>query len=262
MKSSLFGVTLALGLSASALVAFPAQAAPAYQEQLGGAYSGLPVGPAGPDFPSAPLAGDLVFDLANTGAGFVSPLTGPLLGNQGVQGALIPLFVVGQQGLALVPEIPFATDLLGPSLQPVLGIVVPAAAPAAVGLLTLDPALLASGGISFVNVLLAQLVPTVLGNLPVIGGLGSGTPVIGNLDGLPFIGSLAGGGVPIIGSLDGLPFAGTLLGGGLPVIGSFGNFGSLLGGIPVLGSLGGGLPVVGVLGNSGGLLTGVLGGAI
>jgi hypothetical protein len=238
MKKSLLGATLGLVCGGAGLVPSQVCAGPAYQDQVNEAYSTPPAGPVGSGFPSAPLGGNLIFDLANTGLGALAPVLGPVLGKQGVQGELLPLVLVGENVLGQLPQISLMDSLVGDSLQPVLGIVMPAVSPLAVGLLTRDQAMLVIGGINFVDVLLTQLVPAVVGNLPVVGTLG--------------------GGLPIVGSRDGLPVVGGLLGGGLPIIGSLGNVGGLLGGLPVLGSLGG-LPLAGVLGSGGVLNGGLLG---
>lgn len=241
-SASFLGVTLALGLGA-AIAATPAHAAPSYVGQLEAAYSTPPTDPTGQGLPSTPLAGNLVFDLANTGTGLLAPVLGPVLGNQGLQGLLVPLLGVGLQGLALLPQLPLGDAALpgGPSL---LGVIVPAAAPAVVGLLTLDPALLVSGGISFVDVLLTQLVPGLLGSDGLVSGLlgGNGGLLIGVLGPEGLVSGLLGGSGGLLGGNGGL-----LVG----VLGPDGLVSGLLGG--VLGPQG---LVSGLLGGNGGLLGG------
>ena len=87
---------------------------------------------------------------------------------------------------------------------------------------------------------IASSAMTAQAQIPVVGGLLSGLPVVGGIVGGDLLGGDLLGGLPIVGGLAG----GDLLG-SLPVVGGLAG-GDLLGGLPVVGGLaGGGLHVLG-----------------
>lgn len=213
MKKTLLAAVVAGGLSAGGVISTVAQAAPL----LGN--------------------GNAALGLVGEATTAVSPIVTPVVGNDGIQGTLLPILITGQNVLAQVQSVEILNSLLGDALQPTLGIVVPAAAPVVVGLITVDPNLIAAGSLATGSAVVGELVPALLdfgssgslGGGDVLGGgllgglLGGGDLLGGNLPGVGLLGGILGGGVPgadllggvLGGSLPGLDLLGGILGGGL-----------------------------------------------
>lgn len=212
MKKTLLAAAVAGGLSAGSVILTDAQAAPLLAN------------------------GNFVLGLVGELTTAASPVVTPLVGNAGIQGALLPILFTGQGVLAQVQSVEILNSLLGDALQPTLGIVVPAAAPVVAGLITVNPNLIVAGSLATGSAVVGELVPALLdfggsgflGGSDVLsggllGGLLGGDLLGGNLPGVSLLGGILGGGVP------GADLLGGVLGGGLPGL-------DLLGGV-----LGGGL---------------------
>lgn len=238
MKKALVAAVLAGGLTAGGVVSQDAEAAPLTGN------------------------GNFVLDLVGGLTSAASPIITPLVGNAGIQGALLPVLFVGQGILAELPQIDLVNGLLDDTVQPVLGIVIPAAAPLVVGVLTLDVEMILSGTLDTAGVVVGELVPALLG----AEGSGLLSGLLGGGDGRLGLGLLGGGGDGLLGGIlgsDGL--VGGLLGGNGALLGGGGDgllgLGLLSGDSPgLLGGLLGSDGLVGGLLGSGGLVGGLLGG--